>query len=176
MKIEAEIVGAQSGIDFSTMEQSHVVVLRVFGQDLAVPVSEEVFDHIVVSAAKVRGVGVDFESTRSELTPEQRTAAASNAVTPPSQEQDFSIGSLHEAPPAYEDEVEEEPPSDSELGGLFEEAPREQSDPEMLAKLRGRAAAQIAQSRPAPLPPAHAPMPKLAGFGGSADDAGIEQG
>jgi hypothetical protein len=151
VKVEVEIIGAQSGIDFQTMQQEHLLMLRIFGQELVVPVDEQTFDAIVVQAAKF--TGADFEETRAAMSPESAKASLTAALqrTAP-EEREFSMGSLHDVP-SIADEDEEGMPSAEEMGDLF-----------------GSSDEVALPTRQAPM---GASMPQLPGFG---DDDGIPQG
>jgi hypothetical protein len=170
MKVEAEIVGATSGIDFGTMEQNHMLVLRIFGELIQVPVDEETFDKVVVQAAHK---GAVFEETR-EAMPPMRTASMREQRELP--ERQFTLGALHEAPnEAQEQEPEEEEvPSSDQLTDLFDEE-REQADTEMLAKLRARASDNNSRL-PKPIVSSAPHMPQMPSFAAMSDDDGIPQG
>jgi hypothetical protein len=169
MKIEAEIIGATSSVDFKTLEQQHILHLQVFGVVLQVPVDEETFDHVVTNAAKL--TQADFEETRVV----GEKSAAPVVPTRELPERQFALGTLHEAGNVEMSEGEEEAddePSGDELSSLFSED-KDTSDPSTIAKLRERAPLRAS----GPLPPAHSPsLPQLPGFGGGGDDDGIPQG
>lgn len=181
MKIDAELIGANNGINFQTMEQRHSLVLSIFGTVVEVPVSEEVFDTIVIKAAQQSGIDTEgLEDTRASLSVEEREEAAARRPVRELPEVNFSMGSLHETGVDTTDtEDEEEEPGTDQLSELFDDAAPEQTDPTVIAKLRARAQENAARAGGGPLPPAFATgvMPQIPGFSPSvSDDDGIPQG
>lgn len=128
MKIEADVLGVEQAVDFSTMETKAFVVVELLGEILRVPISEEQMERLTVAAIHHRtGPEEAFEETRSVLPVGAKVATEQLDDQP---EREFSVmEGLTDMSIGFEDR---EAPTG--LEGLFGD-PNEEAK---IAKLRQR--------------------------------------
>lgn len=167
MKIEVDVTGVEQSMDFTTMTQGSFVLLSIFGVAMRVPVSEQQMEEITLAALRhqqTTGGDPVFPETRaiSHTQPEYTEQEEEP------QERDFSVMT------ELTDVGRTEMPDDG-VSELFQPS---SDEAERIAELRARPR-PVAGSKVSGRDhtPDHSQnLPKIPGFGGAADDEGIQQG